>query len=163
MIEIVRYQDVKQEIRPPTQGREDWLTARVLRTRVNLIKLLHLNLKTIAALVNYSGAPSARVAPYLGKLVIRLSEKFGNRVTVRPYVRTDSEGKWRDSGVSPSGGGGGGVCYSGSTRAPCLCSYRVAAIFDFIITAFDSCRGNSTWLSSSRNIRVPEKNASNKD
>ena len=65
---------------------------------------LFLNLKTIAALVNYSGAPSARVAPYLRKLVIHLSEKFGNRVTVSPYVRTDREGKWRDSGVSPSGG-----------------------------------------------------------
>ena len=66
---------------------------------------LFLKLKTIAALVNYSGAPSARVAPYLRKLVIHLSEKFGNRVTVSPYVRKDPEGKRGDSGVSLSGGG----------------------------------------------------------
>jgi len=105
------------------EGKTDWLTARVLRTRVNLIKLLHvlacpllLNLKTIAALVNYSGAPRARLAPYL-RLVIHPSEKFGNRVTVQTLK--ESEG----SQESARRGGGGG-CYRGSTRAPRFCSYH---------------------------------------
>ena len=63
---------------------------------------LFLNLKTIAALVNYSGAPRARLAPYL-RLVIHPSEKFGNRVTVQTLK--ESEGSQESA---RRGGGGGG-------------------------------------------------------